>query len=828
MAIPRLWASIPILRQYCGANLQNAHAVGERLVSPARDSRGNGYASAARRYRLFPAAGLLAACLMAGPLAAAGGVQTKSHSAKPHAASKSNPGATRSTASSSSPSSATGADQQELERLARPLHDMPSASLYTELSRFAVRHAQTPLGARAALALAYYDSTHNNFSEARAWLAKASSDPLLADYALYWKGMNDRSSGDNQAAFSELTQYRSSYPDSVLGDPAVDALARAAIAIGQPEAAVAALDAHGKTTTKASLVLLRAQAREKAAEAKNELPFAATTDYLDVMYRFPLSDDAKTAAERIPYLQAQLGERFPGVPLASEITRAEAFYDARRWNDLRAAYQQLLPKLSGAARDRASLRIAQASSQLGGGPTALASLTVTDPDVDAEFLYALSQAYRSAQGRVLCCGKSNPSPEMFQVIEQLAAKYPQNPWAAEGLYAAGNSYWATLDRDHAVQFYQRMLAAFPAGPNANIARWRIAWTAYLERQPDVEAQLEEFLRQYPTSAYVVDALYWLGRVNERANRMQRAAAFYTEADQRFPQTYFGRLAGERLHAIGPQAAEPVDFLSKIPPATPLDSFNVPLPLPAHNAWLRAQALESIGFDNSAELELRAAYTTTRAPQLLLAAAQAAVAAGQYAVGIVAMRQMVPQLEARRFDEVPVDAWRVAYPMPYRDSLEREAQRTQLDPMLVAGLIRQESAYNHQAVSSAAAVGLMQIEPSTGARLARSLRLRYSRARLFDPDYNLRLGTVYLSGLLESYVTPEAALAAYNAGEDRVAEWTMGQNYQETAEFVESIPFTETREYVQIVLRNAELYRQTYAATAATLPAAPKRPVTNHG
>ena len=152
-------------------------------------------------------------------------------------------------------------------------------------------------------------------------------------------------------------------------------------------------------------------------------------------------------------------------------------------------------------------------------------------------------------------------------------------------------------------------------------------------------------------------------------------------------------------------------------------------------------------------------------------------------------------------------------------------------MLVAGLIRQESAFNHEAVSSMAAVGLMQLEPTTGARMARSLRLGYSRSRLFDPDYNVRLGTAYLSGLLESYMTPEAALAAYNAGEDRVAEWTMGQNYEETAEFVESIPFTETREYVQIVLRNAELYRQTYASTAATVPPAPpapKRPATHHG
>ena len=173
-----------------------------------------------------------------------------------------------------------------------------------------------------------------------------------------------------------------------------------------------------------------------------------------------------------------------------------------------------------------------------------------------------------------------------------------------------------------------MLAAFPTGPNANIASWRIAWTAYMERRPEAEAQLEQFLRQYPSSGFVVDALYWLGRMNERAGKMERADSFYSEALERFPQTYFGHLASERRRALGELTAEPVDFLSQIPSASPLDTLAGPMPAAAHEVWLKAQALESIGFDNSAELELRAAYLTTRAPQLLLAAAEAAGAAGQ--------------------------------------------------------------------------------------------------------------------------------------------------------------------------------------------------------
>jgi soluble lytic murein transglycosylase len=202
----------------------------------------------------------------------------------------------------------------------------------------------------------------------------------------------------------------------------------------------------------------------------------------------------------------------------------------------------------------------------------------------------------------------------------------------------------------------------------------------------------------------------------------------------------------------------------------------------------------------------------------------------------AVRQAFPQLEARRVQEIPNEAWRAAFPLPYEPSVRSSAASNDLDPMLVAGLIRQESAFESNAMSRAGAVGLMQLEPKTASKLARQLKVRYARTRLTDPGYNLQLGSRYLAGLIEAFRTPEAALAAYNAGEDRVQQWTAGQNYLEPAEFVESIPFTETREYVQIVIRNAEVYRQVYgamppakqqpASLAETLPVRPDdtRPV----
>jgi soluble lytic murein transglycosylase len=221
------------------------------------------------------------------------------------------------------------------------------------------------------------------------------------------------------------------------------------------------------------------------------------------------------------------------------------------------------------------------------------------------------------------------------------------------------------------------------------------------------------------------------------------------------------------------------------------------------------ALRSIAFDASAELELRAAHAQTGAPRLLLEAAKAALDAGRYMPAVATTRQAFPQLESRRWEDVPEEVWRVAFPFAYGDAIFKYANKNELDPMLVAGLIRQETIFQSDAVSRAGAVGLMQVLPSTGRRLARSERVRYTRAKLFDPEYNLRLGTVYFRDLIRMTGSTEAALAAYNAGEDRVAAWKGSREFEEPAEFIESIPFTETREYVQIVMRNAEIYRRLY-------------------
>jgi soluble lytic murein transglycosylase len=120
---------------------------------------------------------------------------------------------------------------------------------------------------------------------------------------------------------------------------------------------------------------------------------------------------------------------------------------------------------------------------------------------------------------------------------------------------------------------------------------------------------------------------------------------------------------------------------------------------------------------------------------------------------------------------------------------------------------------------------MQVLPATGRHLARQLKLgRFRTSLLYRPDYNLRLGAFHFRSLLDEYKGyEEAALAAYNAGKNRADAWLAWAAYREPAEFIETIPITETRNYVQIVLRNAWMYRRIYAPKPpAPKPAAKKK------
>jgi soluble lytic murein transglycosylase len=709
---------------------------------------------------------------------------------------------TASPAAASPASAASPTAAKQLETLSRDLKKKNPSSAYEKLSAFANQNSTNAYGARAALALGYHDYSKTNFGLAAKWLARAQSDPLLRDYALYWGAETNIALNKQGDAIALLQTLRSDFPDSVLTDQAIEALAGAAIASNQPNVALAAFESYRATNNKPALLLLRGEAFEQAGR-----PLEAAEDYQALYLRYPTVEQGRQAVAKLNFLRSTLKSGYIEIPLDDRFAHAGALLNARLWGEARTEYAELLPQLSGADKERAELRILECGVSLGAGISVIAALQITDSDVDAERFLALAQYYRSA----------SPDLQMPQAVESAAVRAPQSRWAEQALFLAGNYYWVQLDRDRASGYYKRVADGFGMSPDAIPSQWRVAWTAVLKRSPEATSLLTDHLRHFPGSQFTPDALYWLGRLAEETNNVPLARAYYEKLQARYPQNYFESLAHERNSALGAGNADDPEVLAAIPPVPPATPLSDMIPPTAAGRQERADALRTIAFDSSAELELRAAYAATGEPRLLLEAAQQAMAAGHYNVAIVAVRQIFTQLESRPFDTVPREVWLAAYPMPFAGSIHQWSSHTGLDPALTAGLIRQESAFDPDARSGANAYGLMQLLPKTARVLSRKAKVGYSRARLVDPDYNVRLGTLYLAGLKKDFGSVESALAAYNAGEDRVAQWNEGQHYREIAEFVDSIPFTETREYVQIVTRNAAIYRKLYGAPPQNEP-----------
>jgi soluble lytic murein transglycosylase len=692
------------------------------------------------------------------------------------------------------------AAQKEVALLARDLH-RGGPSGYEKLVAFADKNASSAWGQRAALALGYDDYLKARFPQALAWLQKAKADPLLREYTIFWTAQTERALHRSGEAAEEFASLLKDYPKSVIKEQILEAYAPTVVELGRPQEALEALATDHDTASKPELLLVRARAYQSARRLSD-----AVKDYQVLYYKYPLSDESKDAALALPKLNKQLRDEFPYATAEMQDQRAQAFYDAHKWKEARLENEKLASMFkdpANATRQRALVRAAESRQHPKAAPALLAKIDTSDPEADAERLYALSQAYRSEKNET----------EMLTNIEKVAERYPQSRWTEEALMAAGNYYWVLLDRVKASHYYERVVESFPGGKNAYNAEWRIAWVAYLDKQPYADDKIIAFLRKYPVSGGAVNAMYWLGRNAERSGNPAHARAYFRKTIERFPTSYFADAAQNRLDKLGAGEEEAPDFLAQLPAATPLRPFDEPIAPNVLDRWNRAQALRTIAFDASAELELRSAYTITSSPRFLVEAAQAAFDQGHFASGMNYGRQAIPSFDARRFNDVPENVWKVLFPLPYEAQLRREAERNEFDPMFAAGLIRQESTFQADVVSHSNAIGLMQILPKEGRRLAKERKVRYTKATLFDPNVNIELGMLYISELTRSTGAPEYAAAAYNAGEDRLALWKDERTYDEIPEFVESIPFSETREYVQIVLRNADMYRKLYGETS---------------
>jgi soluble lytic murein transglycosylase len=380
----------------------------------------------------------------------------------------------------------------------------------------------------------------------------------------------------------------------------------------------------------------------------------------------------------------------------------------------------------------------------------------------------------------------------------------------------GNIYLLRHDYDKAIDAYRECQERFPNGSRADYAHWKVAWLSFRQgRNAEAKKAFENQIALYPSSGQVPAALYWRARLAEEDGDLSMARAFYQTLGLRYANYYYAILGRERLAKVKTAPLQHYAILDHVPTTT-IHKINSD-PLPDDNLRVqKAQLLANGGLLDFAARELKGAAEEDKGNWLTPEMVQLYQDAGRYDQALEYLKRHTTDYFGADLSDLPRPYWEGLFPRPYWYDLKRFSTTNDLDPYLVAALIRQESEFNPNAVSRANAVGLMQLLPRVGQQVAREEKLHsFTTSQLFTPAINLQLGTKYFKTMVDKFGVVEYALAAYNAGDDRVDQWQGAGKYRDVAEFVESIPFTETRDYVQAIVRNANMYKLLYAGDQQT-------------
>ena len=649
------------------------------------------------------------------------------------------------------------------------------------------------------LALGVVEYEQEDYPAAAANLRKARPKlPRIADYVAYYLGAAQVGAGDFEGVARDLEPVHRQPASPEAGRAWVmEARARqAADAAG----AVKLLRDHYAELPQPDGGLALADCYMAAGNP------ASAADFLErANTQFVTGEAANRTADALRSLQERMGAAFPQ-PLPQQLLhRADRLLQSRQYKEARTEYQSAAERLSGSEREQALVGTAAAEWLDGhAGPAcdALSGMNLNPGEADAERIYYAAE----------CAHRAGDETQASAALDRLAAQYPKSRWRLKALVAAAGRSWVQNQPQSYLPLFQAAYQDFPDDPQAAHWHWRVAFRAYFERRGDAENLLREQLRNYPGSGSAAAALYYLGRLAEEAQDFGAARLYFERVMTAMEGYYYAAEARERLRRTEVRnaggSAKVAEFLAGL---TLPKGEAVPAQATAATELriARSRILRGAGLTDLADEELRfGARTDGQAALLAMEGAAAAEAPYQ---GMRMMKAMAPDYLNLRLTEAPRRFWELLFPLPYRAELTADARRRDLDPFLVAGLVRQESEFNPAAVSHSHAYGLTQVLPGTGRQFARSAGLARVTARvLVQPAANLKIGTAILRSMLDQNGgNLEQTLAAYNAGPNRVAEWLTWYSYREPAEFVESIPYAETREYVQAVLRNAEVYRRLY-------------------
>jgi peptidoglycan lytic transglycosylase len=377
-------------------------------------------------------------------------------------------------------------------------------------------------------------------------------------------------------------------------------------------------------------------------------------------------------------------------------------------------------------------------------------------------------------------------------LRAITTAYPKDTSAASALLLLADLATDDNRDSDARQTLKALLTRFPTGRHATNARFRAGMISYIQGdRKTAAAEFDSLIARDSNSSEALAAAYWAGRSYAALGDKSRSQSRWRSVIAKEPLSYYAVMAAKRL-----------DTTLVASDRSPANYGRVPA---IDTAMSRIAALKDVGMDVEAGFENDRLFRDALASPMRMVATAHALAGSDQASRSIALGR-------RALDEIGRSAenYRLYFPVMERETLITSSKENRLDPVLVASLIRQESNFNPMATSPVGARGLMQLMPAVGKTLADAKGIGpWNPDILYQPAINIKLGTAHLRELVRKYPEVVKVLAAYNAGESRVAKWSGKAGAGDPEVFTERIPFVETRDYVRTVLRNRTYYEALY-------------------
>lgn len=677
---------------------------------------------------------------------------------------------------------------------------LPAESFVADLE---TRFANKKTGALAKLLRARIRFEQNDFVGAAAML---KSDVFhqrtkLADYALWLRGKALQSAGNHNEALNVFGQLIRDHGDSLRAREAKLLWATSAIAAGRAvEVPPMMIEMSEKGDADALLATAKAY---EAQGSQNE-----ATNYYRQTYFFGAGTTAAMEAET---KLTSLGQSLAPQTAEEQLARADKLAAAKNPEAV-TAYSNLASSFPAAMTTGVQLRrltLMAATGRMTDAPIAFNAIPVTAKErEDANRQFVLGYA------------KAKMWPQARAAADAMKAAFPNGKLVPRTLIDAGLAARDGRNRTDEIYYLNAAVAAYPNAVEVAVAQFESAWSQHDSGNFTVSSQMFiEHLARYADkdNSNRGKAGYWAARDSERAGKLVEACAIYDGVIYRYGANWYGHLAMGRMSTLknNGQCRSTVAPNQTVERAVAnLKTIIVVAETAGEKELARAaksDELSIIGlFDWSIDELNEAKKTAGNSPKINLALARHHRWKGDNTSALVAMMKSYPDYAQMFPEEMDREAWAFFYPLSDWAHIKNWAQKRGLDPYQVAGLIRQESVFTTRAASPAKAYGLMQLIMPTAVSTARKYGaiVPSSPEALYDPALNIELGTAYMKDQLAKFGRIEYMSVAYNAGPGRVPQWRATLP-AEIDEFVEAIPFKETKGYVQGIIRNSAQYRRLY-------------------